>query len=104
MQKIKTQKGRYSDVKLSHLDRDQSESYFRISGRCLYNISFFPRTANGAELLFQAKDDDEMNQWVQAIGAQCEGGASGPAKSQTLPAGPAPGEQKKRSFFTLKKT
>ncbi|KAL0280603.1 UNVERIFIED_CONTAM: hypothetical protein PYX00_001846 [Menopon gallinae] len=61
------------------------------------------KTANGAELLFQAKDDEEMNQWVQAIGAQCEGGASGPAKSQTLPAGPAPGE-KKRSFFTLKKT
>ncbi|KAK6634026.1 hypothetical protein RUM44_004633 [Polyplax serrata] len=61
------------------------------------------KTASGAELLFQAKDDDEMNQWVSAIGAQCEGGAAGPTKSQTLPAGPGQGEQKKRSFFTLKK-
>lgn len=44
-----------------------------------------------------------MNQWVGAIRAQCDGGASAPAKSQTLPAGPAHGEQKKRGFFTLKK-
>lgn len=44
-----------------------------------------------------------MNQWVSAIDAQCDGGASGPGKSQTLPAGPGQSEQKKRSFFTLKK-
>lgn len=44
-----------------------------------------------------------MHQWIGAIGPQCDGGASAPAKSQTLPAGPAQGEQKRRSFFTLKK-
>ncbi|XP_055939314.1 spectrin beta chain-like isoform X2 [Argiope bruennichi] len=62
------------------------------------------KLSNGAEYLFQAKDDDEMNLWLQklqaAIGSE---GSAGPSRSQTLPAGDKKDEHKKRGFFTLKK-
>merc|ERR1712223_1675159 len=65
------------------------------------------KCANGGESLFQASDDDEMTQWVNAINQVAEAGASGSGsgRAQTLPAGQGPrgDEPKKRSFFTLKK-
>ena len=66
------------------------------------------RCANGGESLFQASDDDEMTQWVNAINQVAEAGASGSAsggRAQTLPVGQGQrgDEPKKRSFFTLKK-
>ncbi|XP_059484523.1 spectrin beta chain isoform X2 [Neocloeon triangulifer] len=65
---------------------------------------FRVKIVGGAELLFQAKDDEEMNAWVAHVKDQCEAGSpAGPSKSQTLPAGERKDEPKKRSFFTLKK-
>merc|ERR1712223_299714 len=66
------------------------------------------KCANGGESLFQASDDDEMTQWVNAINQVAEAGASGSAsggRAQTLPVGQGQrgDEPKKRSFFTLKK-
>merc|ERR1712241_944282 len=65
------------------------------------------KCANGGESLFQASDDNEMDQWVNSINQVAEAGASGSAsggRAQTLPVGGAKGDEpKKRSFFTLKK-
>jgi len=65
------------------------------------------KCANGGESLFQASDDNEMEQWVNSINQVAEAGASasGSGRAQTLPAGQGPrgDEPKKRSFFTLKK-
>merc|ERR1712079_284432 len=66
------------------------------------------KCANGGESLFQASDDNEMTQWVNAINQVAEAGASGSAsggRAQTLPVGQGQrgDEPKKRSFFTLKK-
>merc|ERR1711899_78423 len=66
------------------------------------------KLANGGECLFQSVDDEEMNQWVNAINDANQAGASSSSASgraQTLPAGQGerrPGDEpKKRSFFTL---
>ncbi|XP_063228722.1 spectrin beta chain isoform X7 [Bacillus rossius redtenbacheri] len=66
---------------------------------------FRVKLANGAEYLFHAKDDEELNQWMSRIVVQCElEGSAGPSRSQTLPAsGDRKDEPKRRSFFTLKK-
>ncbi|XP_055703671.1 spectrin beta chain isoform X3 [Phlebotomus papatasi] len=64
---------------------------------------FRVKLANGAEFLLQAHDDSEMHQWVAALKAQCNQGAGGESRSQTLPASLQKEEQKKKSFFTLKK-
>ena len=64
------------------------------------------RLSNGGESLFQASDDEEMSQWVNAINTVADPAAgAGSGRAQTLPAGERrPGEEpKKRSFFTLKK-
>ncbi|XP_064484271.1 spectrin beta chain-like isoform X3 [Ornithodoros turicata] len=63
------------------------------------------KLSSGGEYLFQGKDDEEMNQWLQKVQAAIgEGeGSSGPSRAQTLPA-ERKEEAKKRSFFTLKKT
>jgi len=63
------------------------------------------RLANGAEYLFQARDDVEMSGWVRRISVQCDlHGSAEPSRSQTLPAsGERKDEPKRRSFFTLKK-
>lgn len=63
------------------------------------------RLSNGAEFLFQAKDDDEMKQWVSVLSGLCDiEGSGGPSRSHTLPApGDRKDEPKRRSFFTLKK-
>jgi len=68
-------------------------------------VRFACRLANGGESLFQAKDEDEMMQWVNKISAQCEqSGSAGPSRAQTLPASSDRKEDsKRRSFFTLKK-
>ncbi|XP_054154264.1 spectrin beta chain-like isoform X2 [Oppia nitens] len=63
---------------------------------------------NGAEYLFQAKEDDEMNLWINRIqSAITETETSpGPSRSQTMPAkgdDDRKDEPKKRGFFTLKK-
>lgn len=53
----------------------------------------------------QAKDDDDMRNWVSALNSATEG--AGPAsRAQTLPAGvqDKASEPKKRGFFTLKHT
>ncbi|XP_059087816.1 spectrin beta chain-like isoform X3 [Tigriopus californicus] len=60
---------------------------------------------NGGMYLFQARDDDEMSQWVSAINQSAGGeGPSGGARSQTLPTGASGGDGKKekKPFFTLK--
>ncbi|KAJ2951562.1 hypothetical protein O0L34_g13711 [Tuta absoluta] len=57
------------------------------------------RLASGAEFLFQAHDDPEMAQWLEALRART---AAPAPRSHTLPA-PANTEPKRRSFFTLKK-
>jgi len=62
--------------------------------------------ASGGEFLFQAKDDEEVNQWVRGIQdvSQAEGAGSSASRAQTLPASSQRElEPKKRSFFTLKK-
>merc|ERR1712223_1589362 len=64
------------------------------------------KLSNGGESLFQASDDDEMSQWVNAINIVADPGTgAGAGRAQTLPAGERrPGDEpKKRSFFTLKK-
>lgn len=61
------------------------------------------RLSNGGEFLLQSHDDADMNQWVTALKAQCELDASGEGRSLTLPASSQKDEQKRRSFFTLKK-
>merc|ERR1712226_647901 len=64
------------------------------------------KLSNGGESLFQASEDDEMSQWVNAINTVADPGtAAGAGRAQTLPAGERrPGDEpKKRSFFTLKK-
>ncbi|KAL5008468.1 hypothetical protein ScPMuIL_014049 [Solemya velum] len=64
------------------------------------------KITNGGEYLFQAKDESEMDFWIQRI-QQVSGveGTSMPSKSQTLPAKSEEkrDEHKKKSFFTLKK-
>ncbi|XP_046383490.1 spectrin beta chain isoform X6 [Ischnura elegans] len=65
------------------------------------------KLVGGAEYLFQAKDDEEMSEWVRRVGAAVHSesyGSAGPSRSQTLPAsGDRKDEPKRRSFFTLKK-
>lgn len=67
------------------------------------------KLANGAEYLFQAKEDPEMEQWIQKINSAVESVHSpGPSRSQTMPATGSSGdakkdESKKRGIFTMKK-
>lgn len=63
-----------------------------------------PRLENGGDFLFQAANDAEMNTWISHINAHADTMASGPSRSQTLPASAQKEDQKRRSFFTLKKT
>ncbi|KAJ8687026.1 hypothetical protein QAD02_022820, partial [Eretmocerus hayati] len=65
---------------------------------------FRVKTQSGADFLFQAKDDAEMNEWVGVLkhASQAASGA-GTSRAHTLPA-PTQGETKRRSFFTLKKS
>lgn len=71
-------------------------------------FAFDSRCQNGAEFLFQAKDDDEMNIWLgnlrKAI-SMAGGGGSSSSKSQTMPAGQSADEQqrKKGGFLTFKR-
>ncbi|XP_071055816.1 spectrin beta chain isoform X5 [Onthophagus taurus] len=58
---------------------------------------------NGADFLFQAHDDAEMNQWVGRISVLQEAGSAGPSRSQTLPASGQKDDKKRKSFLTLKK-
>lgn len=65
------------------------------------------KMANGAEYLFQAKEDSEMEQWIEKINSAVESVQSpGPSRSQTMPAkgsGEKKDDHKKRGIFTLKK-
>lgn len=63
------------------------------------------KLASGAEFLFQARNDTEMQQWVNTLKNVCEQDVTGTqSRSQTLPAvGDKRDEPKRRSFFTLKK-
>ena len=60
---------------------------------------------NGAEYLFQARDEEELTIWVSSLQAASAGeGLSGPSKAHTLPAGfEKKDDGKKKSFFTLKR-
>lgn len=62
------------------------------------------RLESGGEFLFQGQNDAEMNTWISHINAHADTTASGPSRSQTLPASAQKEDQKRRSFFTLKKT
>lgn len=63
------------------------------------------KLATGAEFLFQARNDNEMRQWVNTLKNVCEHDVTtAQSRSQTLPAvGDKRDEPKRRSFFTLKK-
>ena len=62
------------------------------------------RLSNGGEYLFQARDDREMSEWVEAINASSGGeGASSSSRAQTLPAEGASAKGEKKGFFTLGK-
>lgn len=63
------------------------------------------RFVNGSEFLLQAHDDAELQQWVSALKAQCQTASGSEGRSQTLPASSlqSKDENKKKSFFTLKK-
>lgn len=66
------------------------------------------KLANGAEYLFQAKEDAEMDSWIEKISSAVETVHSpGPSRSQTMPAGGSEAKkdekEKKRGIFTLKK-
>lgn len=67
----------------------------------------FCRLTTGGEYLFQARDDEEMNQWIRGVQdiSRSEASGAGPSRAQTLPAssGEKKDEPKKRGFFTLKK-
>lgn len=66
---------------------------------------FVCRFVNGSEFLLQAHDDAELQQWVNALKAQCQIASGSESRSQTLPASShqQKDENKKKSFFTLKK-
>ena len=67
------------------------------------NSIFLIRLINGAEYLFQAKDEEEMMTWIGSLNAASAGeGLAGPSRSHTLPSGDKK-DDKRRSFFTLKK-
>ncbi|KAH9489100.1 hypothetical protein Btru_057665 [Bulinus truncatus] len=65
------------------------------------------KLADGAEYLFQAKDESERDSWINRLSAASGrevGAISLPTRSQTLPATRSEKEEpKKRGFFTLKK-
>ena len=62
------------------------------------------RLSNGGEYLFQARDDREMSEWVEAINASSGGEAAGSSsRAQTLPAEGATAKGEKKGFFTLGK-
>ncbi|KAK0158327.1 hypothetical protein PV328_009343 [Microctonus aethiopoides] len=64
---------------------------------------FRVKSQGGADFLFQAKDDAEMNEWVAALNQAAQGASgAGTSRAHTLPA-PTQAETKRRSFFTLKK-
>ncbi|XP_065292729.1 spectrin beta chain isoform X2 [Dermacentor albipictus] len=60
------------------------------------------KLSNGGEFLFQAKDEEELSQWLQQLQAAIGEAQAGPSRAQTLPA-ERRDEPRKRSFFTLKK-
>ena len=71
--------------------------------KCIIN-SLCYRLSNGGEYLFQARDDREMSEWVEAINASSGGeGASSSSRAQTLPAEGASAKGEKKGFFTLGK-
>ncbi|XP_045479704.1 spectrin beta chain isoform X5 [Harmonia axyridis] len=59
---------------------------------------------SGAEFLFHAQNDTEMNMWISKINSRADADSAGPSRSQTLPASAQKEDSKRRSFFTLKKT
>ena len=65
-------------------------------------FALYYRLNNGGIYLFQAKDDDEMNQWVAAVNGASSGEGTSGGRSQTLPASGESKEKKKGGFFTLK--
>lgn len=69
----------------------------------IYLFADFFRSQGGADFLFQAKDDAEMNEWVGVLNQAAQGTAgASTSRAHTLPA-PTQAETKRRSFFTLKK-
>ncbi|XP_077282982.1 spectrin beta chain isoform X2 [Arctopsyche grandis] len=56
----------------------------------------------GGEFLLQATDDAVVNSWLSALGGQSATAGGSSARAHTLPP-PQKDEQKRRSFFTLKK-
>ena len=72
--------------------------------KCIIINSLCYRLSNGGEYLFQARDDREMSEWVEAINASSGGeGASSSSRAQTLPAEGASAKGEKKGFFTLGK-
>ena len=61
----------------------------------------------GIQFLFQAKDDNEMNLWIEKISSVLESdGQAASSRSQTMPAGPSGKKEdpkKKGGMFTMKK-
>lgn len=60
---------------------------------------------NGAEYLLQAKDDAEMEHWLNKINSTVKTSAPspGPSRSQTMPTKGSSSVEKKGGVFTMKK-
>lgn len=103
----------YKDQKHAKTDK-QTEPPIELSEAIVEAASDYKRKhclrlklQNGAEYLFKAKDDQEMDAWIQhiatAISANQELSTQGSSsRAQTLPASRSEPEKKKASFFTLK--
>lgn len=63
------------------------------------------RLASGGEYLFMAKDQAEMERWINVINSTTSKGGAAPTRSQTMPArtDEPKDSAKKKGFLTFKK-
>ena len=64
------------------------------------------KLSNGGEFLFQCKDEDEANTWINKLNLVSGSSAASPTRSQTLPLSSGEGkldEPKRKGFLTLSK-
>lgn len=65
------------------------------------------KSVDGGELMFRAKDDDEMNTWLENLRSSVvdpePSTMSQSSRAQTLPPSASAQEKKKGGFFTLKR-
>lgn len=103
----------YKDQKHAKQDK-QEERPINLSGANIEEAKDYKRKhcfklklADGGEYMFKAKDDAEMNLWLDSIrsaaGELDSSTMSQSSRAQTLPASASAPEKKKGGFFTLKR-